>query len=160
LYDLGSQGFFRVEIDEAFPARKLFHRISPNALVSTILAELNGGRRYIGAAGPTNPFVRGGNGHLWHPGPAGWKGPAVATRGDPAVVKGALNDLDVIYRSPRNEPMHAYYARGAGWKRKPLEGTLLGDPAAVSTEKGRIDVVAFGRSYALYHWRLTDRGVS
>jgi hypothetical protein len=80
--------------------------------------------------------------------------------GVPAVVTGALNDLDVIYRGPRNEPMHAYYAHGAGWKRKPLEGTLLGDPAAVSAEKGRIDVVAFGRSYALYHWRLTDRGVT
>jgi hypothetical protein len=155
LYNLGSQGFFRLEIDEAAPS----HMISWNALINTILAELNGGRSYIGAAAPTDAFVRGMNGHLWHHGPDGWKDTGFPMVGVPAVVKGAVNDLDVFYRNPRNEPMHAYYASGAGWKRRPIEGIIITDPAAGSAEKGRIDIVAFGRSKRLYSWRLTGAGV-
>ncbi len=160
LYNLGSKGFFRVEIDEATPSQKPFHRISPNALVNTILAEMNGGRKYIGAVAPTDAFVRGMNGHLWHHSPDGWKDTGFPMVGVPTVVKGSVNDLDVFYRNPRNEPMHAYYANGIGWKQKPIEGIIITDPAAISTEKGKIDVVAFGRNYRLYHWRLTDKGVN
>jgi hypothetical protein len=67
LVKLGSKGAFRLEIDEAAPA----HMISWNALVSTILAELNGGRPSIAAVSNRDAYVRGSNGCLWHHGPRG-----------------------------------------------------------------------------------------
>jgi hypothetical protein len=160
LQGLGSPSSFRVEIDESVPLRKPYHRISPNALVNTILAELNGGRPSASAASSADAFVRGTNGHLWHFGRGGWKDTGIPMVGAPTVVRGAVNDFDVFYRNPRNEPMHAYPAGREGWKQRPLGGVVLCDPVAVSTAKGRIDVVAFGRSRLLYHWRLTDDGVS
>src|SRR5262249_34152814 len=92
-------GFFRLEIDEAAPG----HMISRNALVNTILAELNGSRPFVGAATNTDAFVRGMNGNLWHYGPGGWVDTRLPMVGVPAVVKGAVNTFDVIYRGPRNE---------------------------------------------------------
>jgi hypothetical protein len=155
LSNLEPGGFFRLEIDEAAPS----HMISWNALVNTILAELNGGRSFIGAASSTDAFVRGQNGHLWHNGPGGWQDTSFAMVGVPAVVQGAVNQIDVFYRNPRNEPMHAFW-NGATWRQEPIYGTIITDPAAISTAPGRIDIVAFGRSYRLYHWRLTGTGAS
>jgi len=155
LYNLGAKGFFRLEIDEAAPA----HMISWNALVNTILAELNAGRSYVGGVSGTDAFVRGSNGHLWHHGPRGWQDTGFPMVGVPAAVKGAVNAFDVIYRNPRNQLMHAS-TNGAGWNSHPLTGVIITDPAAVSTEKGKIDIVAFGGNYQLYHWRLTAKGVT
>src|SRR5262249_40894467 len=145
LYNLDPKppsGFFRLEIDEAAPS----HMISWNAVVNTILAELNGGRTFIGAASPTDAFVRGMNGHLWHYGPGGWKDTGLPMIGVPAVVKGAVNAFDVFYRNPRNELQHAYL-NGAGWQKEPLKGVIITNPAAVATEPGKIDLVAFGGDY-------------
>jgi hypothetical protein len=155
LVKLGARGSFRLEIDEAAPA----HTISRNAIFNTILAELNGGRPYVGAAPGAGAFVRGMNGHLWHNGPDGWKDTGLPMVGVPAVVKGAINPIDVIYRNPSNQLMHAY-PNPAGWKSQPLRGVIITDPAAVSTAKGTIDVITFGGDYQLYHHRLTGKGVS
>src|SRR5262245_29087670 len=149
------KGNFRLEIDEAAPA----HTISWNAIVNTILAELNGGRPMIGAVSSTDAFVRGWNGHLWHHGPAGWKDTGLPMVGVPAVVKGMINDYDIIYRNPSNQLMHAY-PDGATWKSSPLMGVIITDPAAVSTQKGVIDIITVGGNYQLYHHRLTNKGVT
>lgn len=148
-------GFFRLEIDEAAPS----HMISWNAVVNTILAELNGGRQYIGAASNSDAFVRGVNGHLWHYGANGWRDTEFPMVGVPSVVKGAVNPLDVFYRSPRGQPMHAY-STDAGWKQQSLTGTIITDPAAVSSGRGTIEVVAFGGNYKLYQWRVSRNGPS
>jgi hypothetical protein len=79
--------------------------------------------------------------------------------GVPAVVTGAVNAFDILYRNPRNQLMHAS-SNGTGWKGNRLPGVIISDPAAVTTDKGKIDIVAFGGDYRLYHWRLTDKGVT
>jgi hypothetical protein len=86
LFNLGSNGFFRLEIDETSPARMISH----NAVVNVILSELNGGRRYVGASSSAETFVRGMNGHLWHNGPGGWSDTGFAMVGVAAVLQGAL----------------------------------------------------------------------
>lgn len=155
LYNLGANGFFRLEIDEAAPR----HTISWNAVVNQILSELNGGRRYVGAASAPDAFVRGLNGHLWHNGPGGWVDTGFAMVGVPAVVQGAVNAFDVFYRDPSNRLMRAY-SNGAGWASAPMGGVVITDPAAVSWGAGRFDVVAFRGDYRLYHWHWTGGGVS
>ena len=155
LHGLGDKGGFRLEIDEAAPA----HTISWNAVANTILAELDGGRPVVGAAAPTDAFVRGWNGHLWHHGPAGWTDTGLPMVGVPAVVKGVLHDYDLIYRDPSNRLMHAY-PDGAGWASSPFKGIVIADPAAVSAQKGAIDVITVGGDYQLYHHRLTSEGVT
>lgn len=152
---LGSKGAFRLEIDEAAPS----HMISWNAVVSTILAELNSARAGIAAVSATDAFVRGPNGHVWHDGPGGWEDTGLPMVGVPAVVAGAVNAFDLFYRNPKNQLMHGFPG-GGGWKSEPMPGVLISDPAAVSTEKGTIDIVAFGRDYRLYHGRFTAKGAS
>jgi hypothetical protein len=55
--------------------------------------------------------------------------------------------------------MHAWF-QGAGWKSEPMPGVIITDPAALSTAKGQIDIVAFGGNYRPYHWRATGKGAS
>jgi hypothetical protein len=155
LHDLGDKGSFRLEIDEAASA----HTISWNAIVNTILAELNGGRPMVGAVSSTDAFVRGWNGHLWHHGPAGWKDTGLQMVGVPAVMKGVIHAYDIIYRNPSNQLMHAY-PDGAAWNSSALRGVVINDPAAVSTQKGVIDIITVGGNYQLYHHRLTKKGVT
>jgi hypothetical protein len=155
LVKLGSKGAFRLEIDEAAPS----HMISWNARVNTILAELNGGRPSIAAVSSSDAFVRGSNGCLWHHGPRGWQDTGLPMVGTPAVVPGAGNAFDLFYRNPKNQLMHASF-QGAGWKSEQMPGVIITDPAALSTEKGKIDIVAFGGNYRPYHWRFTDKGAS
>jgi hypothetical protein len=155
LHELGDTGSFRLEIDEAAPA----HTISWNAIVNTMLAELNGGRPMIGAVSGADAFVRGWNGHLWHHGPAGWKDTGLPMVGVPAVVKGVINAHDIIYRNPSNQLMRAY-PDGDAWKSGPLKGVIITDPAAISAQKGVIDLITVGGDYQLYHHRLTDKGVT
>jgi len=147
LFNLGSKGFFRLEIDETSPG----HMISHNAVVNVILSELNGGRRYVAASPNTEAFVRGMNGHLWHIGPAGQWDTGFAMVGVPAVLQGALNGFDVFYRDPSNRLMHAYRT-GSGWAAQSTNGVVIADPAAVSWAAGRFDVVTLGNDYKLYHW--------
>jgi len=154
LYNLGSVGFFRLEIDEAAPA----HMISWNAVVNHILSELNGGRSYIGASSASNAFVRGLGGQLWHHGPGGWVFTGCDAVGVPAAVEGAVNALDVFYRDYGNRLMHAY-TNGAGWTCEPAGGVVITDPAIVSAGPGSYDVVAFGGDYRLYRWHGTAAGV-
>lgn len=155
LHDLGNKGSFCLEIDEAAPA----HTISWNAIVNTILAELNGGRPMIGAVSSTDAFVRGWNGHLWHHGPAGWKDTGLPMAGVPAVVKGVINPYDILYRNPSNQLMRAY-PDGAAWHSSPLKGVVITDPAAISSQNGVIDIITVGGDYQLYHHRLTNKGVT
>jgi len=147
LFKLGSNGFFRLEIDEASTA----HMISHNAVVNQILAELNGGRRYVGASSSSEAFVRGMNGHLWHNGPAGWSDTGFAMVGVAAALQGAVNGFDVFYRDPSNKLMHAFRT-GASWNAQSTGGVIITDPSAVSWGAGRFDVVALGTDYKLYHW--------
>jgi hypothetical protein len=144
-----------VEIDEAAPS----HMISWNAVVNTILAELNGGRPSIAAVSSSDAFVRGANGRLWHYGPRGWQDTGLPMVGVPAVVQGAVNALDLFYRNPKNQLMHASFNEAA-WKSEQMPGVIITDPAALSTEKGKIDIVGFGGNYRPYHWRFTDKGPS
>lgn len=155
LFKLGSNGFFRLEIDEAATA----HMISHNAVVNVILSELNGGRRYIGASSSSEAFVRGMNGHLWHNGPAGWSDTDFAMVGVAAVLQGAVNGFDVFYRDPTNKLMHAFRT-GAGWTTQSTGGVIITDPAAVSWGAGRFDVVALGTDYKLYHWWWNGNAIS
>jgi len=155
LYNLGSVGFFRLEIDEAAPG----HTITWNNSVNTILSELNGGRKYIGASSSTDAFVRGLNGHLWHDGPGGWEDTGFPMVGVAAVLQGAVNAFDVFYRDPSNRVMHAY-SNGAGWTTEYIGGVIITDLAAISTAPGLFDIVAFGGDYRLYHWAWTGSGVS
>jgi hypothetical protein len=90
-----SKGAFRLKIDEAAPA----HMISWNAVVTTILAELNGGRPGIAALSNRDAFVRGSNGCLWHHGPRGRQDTGLPIVGVPAVVQGAVNPYDLFYRN-------------------------------------------------------------
>ena len=147
LFNLGSNGFFRLEIDETSPS----HMISHNAVVNQILSELNGGRRYIGASSSVEAFVRGMNGNLWHNGPAGWSDTGFAMVGVPAVLQGAVNGFDIFYRDPSNRLMHAF-STSAGWTTQSTGRVVITDPAAVSWGAGRFDVVALGTDYKLYHW--------
>jgi hypothetical protein len=70
-----------------------------------------------------------------------------------------VNALDLFYRNPKNQLMHASFQEG-GWKSAQMPGVIITDPAALSTEKGKIDIVAFGGNYRPYHWRFTDKGAS
>lgn len=154
LYNLGSVGFFRLEIDEAAPR----HLISWNAVVNQILSELNGGRRYIGASSSSHAYVRGLNGQLWHNGPGGWESTGCPMVGVAAAVEGAVNSLDVFYRDGGNRLMHAF-SNGFGWTCQPAGGVIISDPAVVSGSAGSYDIVAFGGDYRLYHWHGTGGGV-
>lgn len=154
LYNLGSSGFFRLEIDEAAPS----HMISWNAVVNQILSELNAGRRYIGASSGSHAFVRGLNGDLWHNGPAGWEDTSCKMVGVAAAVEGVVNSLDVFFRDNGNRLMHAF-TNGAGWTCQPAGGVVITDPGIVSTGAGSYDVVAFGGDYRLYRWHGTWGGV-
>jgi hypothetical protein len=155
LHELGDKGSFRLEIDEAAPG----HTISWNAIVNTILAELNGGRPMIGAVTNTDAFVRGWNGNLWHYGPAGWKDTGLPMVGVPAVVKGVINPYDIVYRNPSNQLMRAYPGNDK-WNSSPIKGVVIADPAAISAQNGVIDIITVGGDYQLYHHRLTNKGVT
>src|SRR5262245_47221536 len=155
LVKLAATGAFRLEVDEAAPS----HMISWNALVSTILAELNGARPGIAARSSRDAFVRRLNGCLWRHGPRGWQDTGLPMVGVPAVVQGAVNAFDLFYRNPKNQLMHASF-QGAGWKSEQMPGVIITDPAALSTGKGKIDIVAFGGNYHPYHWRFSDKGAS
>src|SRR5262249_20836737 len=72
-------GSFRLQIDEAATS----HLISQNAIVNVILAELNHGRRVVGAAAGSDACARGANGRLWHHGADGWKDTGFAMAGVP-----------------------------------------------------------------------------
>ena len=148
-------GYFRLEIDEASNS----HQISHNAVVNTILAELNGGRRYIGAISSQDAFVRGRHCHLWHYGAGGWEDTGLKMVGIPSALRGAVNTFDIFYRDPANNLMHGYRTAN-GWHAEPMSGVVITDPAAASWAPGRFDVVAFGGDYKLYHWWWNGIGVS
>src|SRR5260370_19911894 len=145
-FNLGSNGFFRLKLDETSPANMISH----NAVVNVILSELNGGRRYVGASSSAEAFVRGMNGHLWHNGPAGWSDTGFPMVGAAAVLQGAVNGFDVFYRDPRNKLMHASFTR-AGWPNQSTSCTILTDPAAVSWGGGRFRLETLRTDYQAFH---------
>ena len=162
LYNLGPANMsFRVEIDEA--TEQGHHLVTWNAVIGTILAELNGGRRYSGAWSLSNAFVRGGDTHLYHRNSSGvWVQTPFNVVGVAAAVENGLNALDVFHRDNANQLRHAWIGAG-GWTSEalplPASGAtaMISDPAAVATP-GRYDVVAVGNDYKLYHWASTGGG--
>ena len=145
-------GTFRLEIDDAATG----HMISCNALMNTILTELNNGRRSIGASTSADAFVRGMDGDLWHYGSSGWNDTGFAMAGVPAVLEGMANQFDVFLRDPGNLLKHAYWT-GWNWEIDDMPGAfIITDPVATSWGPGRLDVVAFGKDYKLYHWWSSD----
>lgn len=155
LFNLGPANMsFRVEIDDAAPV----HLVSWNATINTILAELNGGRRYSGASSTSNVFVRGGDTNLYHRNSAGVWSQLFPSVGVAAAVENGVNPLDVFYRDAENQLRHAWVSGGA-WTSEALTlpsgvAATISDPAAVATS-GRWDVVAVGSDYTLYHWSST-----
>jgi len=57
--------------------------------------------------------------------------------------------------SPENRIVHARYT-GSAWEAlSDISGVIISDPVAVSWGVGRIDVVAIGTDYKLYHWQFS-----
>jgi len=145
-------GTFRLEIDDAATG----HMISCNALMNTILMELDNGRRPIGASTSTNAFVRGKEGNLRHHDSSEWYDTGFAIAGVPAVLERAVNEFDVFVRDPGNLMKHAYRT-GSNWEIQDMPGGfMITDPVATSWGPGRLDIVAFGDDYQLYHWWSND----
>lgn len=147
LVNLGDSGVFRTEIDEA----AVQHQISRNAVANVILPELEGGRQHVAAATASEAFVRGANGNMWRWSSAGWSDTGLPIVGVPAVVANGQHSLDIFYRDPGNNLRQAWQAGGV-WTSQSLSGVIVSDPAAVSWGPNRIDIVAFGGDYKLYHW--------
>ncbi|HEX8411855.1 MAG TPA: hypothetical protein VF883_23605 [Thermoanaerobaculia bacterium] len=162
LFNLGPANMsFRVEIDDAAPS----HLVSWNAVIGTVLAELNGGRRYVGASSVSNTFVRGGDTRLWHRNASGaFTQTPYNVIGVAAAVENAVTSLDVFYRDSANRLQYASLGSG-GWTNQQLllpggaPAVAIADPAAVGSP-GRFDVVAVGTNYQLYHWTSTGSGVT
>jgi hypothetical protein len=141
-------GSFRIEMDEAAPA----HMISWSNITSVLLAQLDGDRTPVAVASPSDAFVRGANGDLWHHGAAGWEDTHLPTVGAPAVVGGDSDPVSVFYRDTTNHLMRAFINANI-WTASPLGGTVvITDPVAASTGAGQYDVVALGPDYTPYHW--------
>jgi hypothetical protein len=153
MINIGDSGFFRLEIDESATQ----HQISRKTLGDVVLSEFEGGRQHVGAANASDAFVRGGNGHMWHFGSAGWEDTSLNMVGVPAVLSNASHTIDVFYRDQGNGLRQAWKA-GSAWTSQSLGGTLAGDPAAVSWGPGRFDIVAFQQDDALYHWSSAQAG--
>ncbi len=154
---LGS-GSFRVEINEATDAGLRGHAIHHNALVNVILAELNGAHSFSGTYAQ-NSFSRRMNGTMWHHNWSSWIDTGVKIVGTPAVLSGSVSghSYDVFYRNPYNELKHAYRTGSTTWTvSATVFGTVISDPVAVSWAQGRMDVVAIGTDYKLYHWSYVN----
>jgi hypothetical protein len=156
LQTLGA-GSFRVEINEADDPGSATHSFSKNTRIAVLITELDGAASLLGATSGFFPFGRGMNGRLWRSnGPeAGWTDTGLAMVGTPAIVTGAISGhtFDVFYRDPFNRLTHAFFD-GASWTpTNNLSGRIISDPVAVSWGAGRIDVVAIGHDYRLYHWK-------
>jgi hypothetical protein len=149
-------GSFRVEINEADDPGFFRHEFSRNTRVNVILAEFEGKHSVTGASGVSTPFARGANGHLWrNTSGTTWADTGLSMVGTPAVVSGAISGhtFDVFYRDPSNRPVHAFF-NGSTWQAtSDLSGVIISDPSAISWGPGRIDVVALGGDYRLYHWK-------
>src|SRR5262249_22462717 len=97
LLEIGEDaGRFRLAIDEA-PS---VHTVSWNSLVSTILAELDGGLHDVAASSSTRAFVRR-HGTIWEWNAGIWKDTALDVAGTPAVIA-TDSRTDLFYRSPSN----------------------------------------------------------
>jgi hypothetical protein len=136
----GIGGSFRLEIDEAAD----HHSVSWNTVVGTVLAELNGGLRRVGAESTESVYIREG-GTIWVSDAAGWTNTALPIAGTPSVVS-SVRGPELFYRSPRNQLMHAHREAGA-WKEEPLGQTLTSDPVATSAVDGVVTVAGISGSY-------------
>jgi hypothetical protein len=148
-------GSFRVEINEADDPGFLKHEFSRNTRNSVILGELDGGSHALGVGNGTTPFARGMNGHLMRYTGSIWSDSGLNMVGTPSVVTGAIagHTYDVFFRDPSNRPVHAYFNGSAWTATSDIGGVIINDPVAVSWGAGRIDVVALGTDYNVYHWR-------
>lgn len=148
------QGSFRLEIDDA-PDH---HTISWNTLVGTVLAELNGGLRTVGAASADQAFVRH-LGTFWEWTPAGWKDTQLRGVGTPAVVTRPTGELELFYRTPANRMARATRQPDGTWVETLLEPVIASDPVAVRT--GDVTVLsAAGPEYQLVAMAFADGGPS
>jgi hypothetical protein len=156
LQTLGA-GSFRVDINEAEESDFFIHKFSKNTRVAVMGAELDGAVSLLGATNDFFPFGRGMNGRLWRNNglEGGWSDTGLPMAGTPAIVTGAISGhmFDVFYRDPFNRITHAFFD-GASWAlTNNLSGRIISDPVAVSWGGGRIDVIALGADYRLYHWK-------
>lgn len=141
LAEMGARGgAFHLEIDEA----PQHHTISWNALVATILAELDGSLRRVAASSPSHVFVRHqGTLREWTP-EAGWADTALRAAGTPAVVT-TESGTTLFYRSPSNVLTSAT-RDAAGWSEESLGRIVISDPVAVAGTGGTV-VVSVGPTY-------------
>jgi hypothetical protein len=166
LAGMGHNGEFRLEIDEASAG----HYISWNALIGTILAELEATRSYVGASSASHQYVRGGSTQLWHYRAAGWEATPFVVAGVPAAPENAVSVLDVFHRDAFNLPQRAAWSSTTGWTANALPVAapapptqdwsvyglpgIISDFAVASRAAGTYDAVAVGRDYQLYRWQF------
>jgi hypothetical protein len=160
LVNMGSNGMFRVEIDDTNTPE---HTISRNTVTNVVLSELEGARRHVGAADAADAFARGANGNLWRLNSSGvWGDTGLAMVGVPAVlhVPGTgQHSIDVFYRDRENRLMRGFPNAQGVWTSAALSGTVISDPATISRGSGLWDVVAFGGDYRLYRWSSGFSGI-
>jgi hypothetical protein len=146
-------GFFRLEIDDSAD----HHEFSWHTITNTIVAELNQGRRPVGAASTSNAFARGLNGNLWQSSTSGWVDTNLAMVGAPAVIEGAIHTIDVFYRDPGNLLMHAF-PNGSTWQTEALGGQLVVDPVVARFGSNPVFIAGLGYDYHLYFWSIPGTG--
>ncbi len=141
-------GWYRLEIDETASHT---HVISPTTLAQVILGELDGNRRPFAAASASTLYAKAPDGEVLSSNVPTWMDTNIALVGTPTIIE-SDGSTDVFLRDPSSSPMHFHTDGGGGWTLEQFPGTLAGDPAAIVSEEGDIDVVGVGGSTQLFHW--------
>jgi hypothetical protein len=138
-------GSFRVEVDEFATV----HEISWGTVVNTIMAEIDGDKRDVGAVSARGAFVRGPRAALWYYSRSqGWMNTQMPVVGVPAGIAQPNEKFDVFYRDPSTD--------GLGLGGSPISPSPVGvDPVAASWGRGRVDVIDLDSKYRLTHWWST-----
>ncbi len=145
-------GSFRVEIDETDGNS---HMMSWNGILNQVLAELNGGRRYIESKN-WRAFVRGANGHLWTR-QLLWVDTGIAFVGVPAIAEGVIHNTDVFFRDEGNQLRHAYNDGTWHVVTAPMLGSAITDPEVASFGLD-LYVVTTDRDYSLKVFKCNASG--
>jgi hypothetical protein len=147
------RGWYRFEIDETVPGT---HQISPTTKVQTLLGELDGDRRPLGAASTSDVYVKGLSGTLFHTPPA-WVNTGFPLVGAPSVLEPNTTTTHVFLRDPSSGLIHLTGTNGTSWQSETWPGVIASDPVAAITGN-RLDVVAMGTDMRLYLWTKTGTG--
>lgn len=161
------QGSWRLEINEALdsctvagtcPNAPAGHEVSRNTRVNIVLNELNGSSPFISApkdttgGSDTEALMRGMNTDLLRNVNGSWSDSGLQMTGTPGALTGAVNTVDAFYRDPSNTPVHAFFNVSSWHPTSDIGGTIMSDPVATSWGAGRLDMMAIGTDYHLYHW--------